>query len=406
MDSQQSLCERRQLLQQKIFSHPSISNFNVYSRAAFDKLSKCHTSGIGVHQYKCNNAACAIVHQQYHSCGNRHCPNCGGMRREQWIQERMNELLPTTYFHVVFTLPQELRSLAMGNMREMYSLLFEAAHYAINKLSADKKWMGAKPGIISVLHTWGQDVGYHPHVHCIVTGGGISQEQMWVKEKRGNGKFLFPKTSITKIYKAYFVKQMQKRIAENKIKIEDVPAHEAAINTADKKIWNVYAKAPFAGPAQVIEYIGRYTHKVAITAHRIQHIGDSDITFTYKDYNDGDKIKQMTLSHTEFTRRFEKHILPKRFVRIRHAGFLCHRNKTERLQRIHTQLLLPPPPPRVTVPLHIQVMQRTGNDITICPVCKKGKLELMGSYKYINGKMINVNDLRNRGSPLKQNTNR
>ena len=141
---------------------------------------------------------------------------------------------------------------------------------------------------------------------------------------------------------------------------------------------------------------------MAITAHRIQHIGDVDITFKYKDYNDGDKIKQMTLSHTEFTRRFEKHILPKRFVRIRHAGFLCHRGKTERLQRIHTQLQLPPPPPKVTVPLHIQVMQRTGIDITLCPVCKKGKLELIGSYKFINGKMINVSDLRNRGSPRKQ----
>ncbi len=137
----------------------------MYSRAAFDKLSKCHTAGIGVHQFKCNNAACAIVHQQYHSCRTKmqcmfgpasarwHCPNCGGMRREQWIQERMNELLPTTYFHVVFTLPQELRSITMGNMRVMYALLFEAAHYAINKLSADNKWMGAKPGIISVLHT-------------------------------------------------------------------------------------------------------------------------------------------------------------------------------------------------------------------------------------------------------------
>ncbi len=249
---------------------------------------------------------------------------------------------------------------------------------------------------------WGQDIGYHPHVHCIVTGGGISAQQTWVKEKRANGKFLFPDGSLAKIYKGYLLKQMGKHIATNEIKVADVQAHETTVNIVGKKKWNVYAKAPFAGPAQVIEYIGRYTHKVAITAHRILHIGHNDITFKYKDYNDDDRQKVMTLSHAEFVRRFEQHILPHRFVRIRHAGFLCHRGKTERLQRIHTQLQLPPPPPKVTVPLHIQVMQRTGIDITICPVCKTGKLQLLNSYKYINGKMINVNDLRNRGSPLKQ----
>ena len=159
----QQLSEIRQLLQQKIFGHTSIKNFNIYSQAIFNRLNKCHTAAIGVHHLKCNKTSCGNEQYQYHSCGDRHCPNCGGLKKEQWLQDRMCELLPTTYYHLVFTLPQELRSVVLGNRTALFNLLFEAAHYTINTLSADDKWLGAKPGIVSILHTNGQDLSFHPH---------------------------------------------------------------------------------------------------------------------------------------------------------------------------------------------------------------------------------------------------
>jgi hypothetical protein len=190
----QQLSEIRQLLQQKIFGHPGIRQFNICSQAIFNRLNKCHTAAIGVHHLKCNTASCGNQLYQYHSCGNRHCPNCGGIKKEQWLQDRMCELLPTTYYHLVFTLPQELRSVVMGNRTALFNLLFDASHHTINTLSADKKWLGAKPGIVSILHTNGQDLSFHPHIHCIVSGGGIDAQGKWVKQKRVNGNYLFPKT--------------------------------------------------------------------------------------------------------------------------------------------------------------------------------------------------------------------
>ncbi len=170
---EQPLNERRQLLQSKIFAHPSVTGFNPYSQAVLSRLSRCHTAAIGVHHYRCNNEGCKHMHYQYHSCGNRHCPCCGGMKRDEWIEDRMGELLPTTYFHLVFTLPQELRSLCMGNRKLLFGLLFKSAQHTILTLSKDEKYIGATPGIVSILHTNGQDLNFHPHIHNIVSGGGI-----------------------------------------------------------------------------------------------------------------------------------------------------------------------------------------------------------------------------------------
>ena len=209
---QQSINEIRQLLQQKIFGHTCVKNFNPYSRAVFNRLRICHTAGIGVHHLKCNKTSCSNEQYQYHSCGDRHCPNCGGLKKEQWLQDRMSELLPTTYYHLVFTLPQELRSLVMSNRTLLFNLLFQSGHHTINKLGADKKWLGARPGIVSILHTNGQDLSFHPHIHCIVSGGGIlpspdreEQGVRWVKEIRTNGNYLYSKPVIEKEYRLYFL---------------------------------------------------------------------------------------------------------------------------------------------------------------------------------------------------------
>jgi hypothetical protein len=328
--------------------------------------------------------------------------NCGGAKREQWLQDRMQELLPTSYFHIVFTLPQELRSLCMGNRKTMFSLLFDASHYTLTHLAANAKWLGAQPGIISILHSNGQDLSFHPHIHCIVSGGGIDKNGMWVKEKRANGKFIFPRTMLEETYKKYFLQKLLHLHAKNKLQIKDADDFKQTIITVEQMRWNVHANAPMGGPAQVLEYIGRYTHKVAITAHRIIEITDDTITFKYKDYADGHKEKIMELTHEEFLRRFEQHILPKGFVKIRHAGYLTARNKTARIAAVLAQLHLPDAKPKVKIPAPILVLMKSGIDITLCPTCKVGKLILVATFIKLNGQMVNINDIKNRGSPYKK----
>ena len=396
---EQPLNERRQLLQTKIFAHPSAAGFNPYSQAVLSRLSRCHTAAIGVHHYRCNNEGCRHMHYQYHSCGNRHCPSCGGTRRDQWVEDRLGELLPTSYFHLVFTLPQELRSLCMGNRKLMFGLLFKAAQHTILTLSKDEKYMGATPGIVSILHTNGQELNFHPHIHNIVSGGGINAAGKWIKEKRSNGRFLFPRRAMEKIYKDYFLDQVRKYIANGSLQFCDSKALENILTTVGAKKWNVYAKAPFGGPAQIIEYLGRYTHKVAITAHRILQINNETISFNYKDYADGNKEKIMLLSYAEFLRRFEQHILPKGFAKIRHAGYLHAKNKMERIASVCKQLKLPEPMQRVRTPVALRLLLQTGKDITLCPVCKKGKMELVKTFIYHYGCLVDAAQLRNRGSP-------
>ena len=242
---EQSLNERRQLLQTKIFSHPSAASFNPYSEAVLYRLSVCHTAKIGVHQYQCNQQSCGHRHYQYHSCGNRHCPSCGGSKRDQWIEDRSSELLPTTYFHLVFTLPAELRSLCMGNRKLLFGLLFKATQHTILTLSKDKRYIGAAPGIVSILHTHGQDLSFHPHIHSIVSGGGIGDDGVWVKEKRSNGRFLFPRRALEKIYKGYFLDHLKKHISLGKVKHTNLAELENILTEVATKDWNVYARSTF-----------------------------------------------------------------------------------------------------------------------------------------------------------------
>jgi hypothetical protein len=326
------------------------------------------------------------------------------LKREQWLQDRISELLPTTYFHIVFTLPQELRSLAMGNRKVVFSLLFEASTYTLRKLGQDEKHLGGTPGIISILHTNGQDLTFHPHVHCIVSGGGIDKAGNWKKEKRANGNFLFPRKAMEKIFKCYFLEKLLYLKNTKQLKVEDETSFEKTLQTVRFKKWNVYAKRPFGGPQQVLAYLGRYTHKVAITTHRILQITETEITFKYKDYKDGNKPKEMTLSHEEFLRRFEQHILPKGFVKIRHSGFLSHQNKTARLENICQQLKIAPPAPKVKLPVAVLAMMKYGVDIGLCTVCKTGRIERVASYINIAKEglqLVNVSELQNRGSPRK-----
>ena len=286
----------------------------------------------------------------------------------------------------------------------VFNLLFEAGTYALRKLGQDEKYLGGTPGIISILHTNGQDLTFHPHIHCIVSGGGLSKEGNWIKEKRKNGNFLFPRRAMEKIFKCCFLDRLKVLHQTQKLHIEDGAAFEKILQEVKYIKWNVYAKRPFGGPQQVLEYLGRYTHKVAITTHRMLNISDTDITFRYKDYKDDNKQKEMTLSHEEFLRRFEQHILPKGFVKIRHSGFLSNQHKTERLENICKQLEIAAPPPKVKLPIATLAAMKYGVDITQCSVCKTGRLELVATYINISKEgvhLVNAAELHSRGSPRK-----
>jgi len=354
---------------QSVFKHPSISNLNSYNQSVLGNISRCHTAQNGYHLAQCNNENCKEMKQQFHSCGNRHCPYCGNMKKDEWVENRMNELLPTAYYHVVFTLPHELNGLILGNRKVLFSTLFDCASKTLLTHGKNPEFLGTEVGITMVLHTWGQDLSFHPHVHCIVTGGGFDGEK-WVKAKRENNKFLFPTKSLAMMYKAMFMKELENN---NGIKWGIIDKENLLKNIRYKK-WNVYAKAPFGGPAQVVEYLGRYTHKIAITKHRILEVNDKLLKFKYKDYADGSKVKQMWLSHEEFLRRFELHILPQRFVKIRHTGFLRNRHKMQRINAIRKSIGLGEALPKIQIPAAVRMLEKYGKDITKCPCCDTGTL--------------------------------
>jgi hypothetical protein len=367
------------LLQQTVFSHPSITSFNPFSRAVFLKLKNCHTMALGFHRLLCDDQQCGHTHWQYHSCGNRHCPVCGSWKKEQWIDFKTAELLPTAYYHVVFTLPHDLNPIIMGHRKLLFKLLFDASAHALLTLGKNPKYLGAETGFTSILHTWGQDLSFHPHVHCIVSAGGV-KDGNWIREKRKNNKFIFPVGAMRKIFKGYFMQGLRQMFKKEMLAISASDFHNL-VTTIGYKKWNVYAKSPFGGPMQVIQYLGRYTHKVAITHHRIVSVDECDITFRYKDYHDGDKQKIMTLSQVEFVRRFEKHILPRGFVKIRSYGFLKHYNKTQRLNALRESMKLPTAPPKVSMPVRIRLLERYGKDITRCPRCGNGTMMLMETVR-------------------------
>ena len=374
----------RQQLQQVVFKRAHQQTKNPYSKKTFEQLAHCHTAQTGMHRLHCEDTHCGHERYQYHNCGNRHCPNCGGAKRAQWLEDKTSELLPTAYYHVVFTLPHELNALTMYNRKRMFDLLFEASSYTLLTLAKDEKWMGATPGIISILHTWGQQLSFHPHVHCIVSGGGINDNK-WVKGKRKNNNYLFSKDVMEIIYKAYYLKRIHAMLRKNELQVQNKHAVENMLNDIAQKQWNVYAKCSFGGALQVLEYLGRYTHKVAITTNRIENIDaeKNEITFKYKDYHRrGTKEEQqkMTLSIDEFIRRFEQHILPKGYTKIRHYGYLKNYKRTERLKTLFALLKLPPPPPKIHIPMRQRMLETTGKDILLCPKCEKANMILVATY--------------------------
>lgn len=355
------------------------SHLNSHSQRVIGRIKACRTATLGYHLYRCNNMECGTLKYQYHSCRDRHCPMCGAFKKEEWIEARTRELLPVPYYHAVFTLPHELNSLVMTNRRLLYKLLFDTAATTLLTFAKDPKWMGATPGIISVLHTWGQQLSFHPHVHCIVSGGGIDKKQQWITGKRTKDNFLFPVKAIAIVYRAKYLQGIKHLMDNGKITVPKEINSNQLLNSLWKKNWVVYAKQPWGGPAQVVEYLARYTHKVAISNHRIKSIDrpERKVTFAYKDYSDCNNNKLMTLNADEFVRRFIQHILPKGFTRIRSYGYLANRGRQNRINAVLACLNLPQHPLPVTTPIQLRLKEKYGFDMHQCPCCHTGRLELM-----------------------------
>src|SRR5450631_1196571 len=368
----------RVTVQQLLQKHAPPFNKNVHVTKVLQRIRTCRTAALGYHVYGCTKNDCRYIKYQYHSCRDRHCPNCGAIKKQEWIEARSRELLPVKYYHVVFTLPHELNSLVMGHRKLLYKLLFDASAGTLLTFAKDEKYLGALPGIISVLHTWGQQLSFHPHIHCIVSGGGITANNEWKEAKKNEWKFLFPVKAMSIVYRAKFLQALQQMITKEEVLPADTEGKQL-FNLLYGKDWIVYAKAPFGGPQAVIEYLGRYTHKVAISNHRICSMDDDEgtVSFNYKDYADGDKQKQMTLTIAEFIRRFTQHILPERFTKIRTYGYLANRNRYRRINEVLSKMKLPLHKELVKVPVQVRMLEQFGIDMTECPACKNKTLQLV-----------------------------
>jgi hypothetical protein len=346
------------------------------------RLSRCRTPALGFHLYRCSDEDCGHVHYQYHSCRDRHCPGCGALRKQEWIESRRRELLPISYYHVVFTLPGELNPLVLGHQALLYKLLFDASAQTLLTFAKDERYLGAQTGIISVLHTWGQQLSFHPHVHTIVSGGGITPAGKWKQAHRKGGRFLFPVKAVSVVYRAKFLQGLKALITKGLVIPPVGMDSKALFDALYQKPWVVYAKAPFGGPEAVIEYLGRYTHKVAISNHRIVALDQEKDTvrFQYKDYRQGGKQKEMSLSAPEFIRRFSQHVLPKGFTKIRMYGYLSNRGRHQRIKGVLQHLKLPQHPAAVSVPVAVRMLERYGVQIGRCPLCGAATLKLVLVY--------------------------
>lgn len=330
-----------------------------YKLRALDALEKCRTSYMGGHIEACEG--CGEIRIANNSCRNRHCPQCGAIDKEKWVMAREADLLPVRYFHVVFTVPDKLNELFLNNQPGMYNLLFSTAWSVLNGFGNTKRWLGGKIGATAILHTWGQNLRFHPHVHFIVPAGALMGNGKW-KNSRNRGKYLFKVEQLSDVFRARFADQLRKLHKEKLVKGK-IP------NGLFDKNWVVYAKQPFGGPEQIIRYLGRYTHRTAISNERILDVDNRRVTFTWKDYTKGYEKQISSLNGEEFLRLFCMHILPPGYTRIRHYGFLSSALKGSSLSRIRMSLRVPTKKKTDSRPWQEIALERMGITPGICKHC-------------------------------------
>jgi hypothetical protein len=356
-------------------------------RRVVDDIVACRTAALGGHVEQCDQ--CGYRQIAYNSCRNRHCAKCQAAARAEWMEARAEELLPCEYFHVVFTLPEQLSPLALQNKRIIYNLLFKAASETLLEIAADPQHLGAQIGFFAVLHTWGQTLQAHPHLHCVVPGGGLSADNsQWIACRPS---FFLPVKVLSRLFRGKFVaflsearKQDQLTYAGQLSALAEAEEFNCWLRELSRIEWVVYAKPPFGGPQQVLKYLARYTHRVAISNGRLLELDDDKVTFSYKDYAAGNATKTLTLGVQEFTRRYLLHVLPRGFVRIRYYGFLANCRRAEMLELCRRLL-----PAAKTDPESVNEVQPDGDQSDLssapktCPSCGQGKMviveEIMGS---------------------------
>lgn len=330
-------------------------------RRTLDAIEACRTAALGGHVYEC--AHCGARKIVYNSCRNRHCPKCQSLDKERWLEQRCAELLPVPYFHVVFTLPEELNRLALSHPRLLYDVLFRCAAESLLEIAADPHHLGARIGLLAILHTWSQKLTLHPHLHCLVPAGGLSIDgDWWVRCRR---RFFLPVRVLSKLYRGKFLAAL-KAAAE---KGDLLPADLPPLDPMYRKPWMVYSKPPFGSPKQVLAYLARYTHRVALTNQRLVRITEQEVTFTWKDYTDPETPRQMTLSGEEFLRRFLLHVLPDRFVRIRYFGLFANRHREQKVALCRSLLPGPPAPKPEAETWQARLQRLTGIDPLVCTAC-------------------------------------
>jgi hypothetical protein len=343
-------------------------------------IEVCRTAVLGGHREQCDH--CGHVEISYNSCRNRHCPKCQTLRKEKWIEARCEDLLPIPYFHVVFTLPSELNPLVSMNRKVLYDLLFRSVSETLTQLAKDPKHLGAEIGSIGILHTWGQNLMDHPHIHCIVTGGGLSSDRSrWVSSRKG---FFIPVRVMSALFKGKFLDLLKRCFESDDLVFPDPIRHlkpsedfERFTNHLYHKKWVVYCKPPFDGVKGVLQYLGRYTHRIAISNNRILNIRNGEVSFLWRDYADQNRQKIMTLKADEFIRRFLLHVLPSRYVRIRHFGLLANRKRKDTLtscRKILGEEKTVTKQDTRKETWQEQLLRICGLDVTLCPICQKGRM--------------------------------
>jgi hypothetical protein len=360
---------------------------------AANAIMHCRTEQLGGHIYKCDTCSHEII--LYNSCRNRHCPKCQAMARAQWVEQRMSEVLPLTYYHVVFTIPHQLNSIALRNKKPFYQLMFKAVSETLIALGNDPKYLGGQIGFITVMHTWGQNLMDHPHIHCIVPAGALNtRDNTW---KTGKENYLFPVAVMQKLFRGKCMDYFLKAVDDGTIKplfsaTPQLPSFKALVDKLYAINWVVYIKEPFTSPLNLIKYIARYIHRIAISNKRILKIENGCVTFSYKDYADNNTRKTMTITAVEFIRRFMLHILPEGFMRIRQYGFLSNAAKKKKLARIR-KLIQEMPDTKTETHNDKENNEDTAPHHPFeCPQCKKGtlvKYKEVTAIKYSEAKVVN-----------------
>ena len=338
----------------------------------------CRTAVLGGHRDRCDS--CGHIEVSYNSCRNRHCPKCQTLQKERWIEARNEDLLPIEYFHVVFTIPSELNPLVIMNQKCMYDLMFRSVSETLMELSDNPRHLGARIGFLCVLHTWGQNLMDHPHIHCVVTGGGLSIEgNRWVSCRK---RFFIPVRVMSALFRGKFLAYLKSAFEEGTLifpggigHLGEPHAFESFRRQFFHKKWVVYCKPPFDGAEGVLQYLGRYTHRIAISNNRILSAEDGKVSFRWRDYADGNKQKIMTLKADEFIRRFLLHVLPNRYVRIRHFGLLANRKRKDNIALSRELLGISDITTKEGKETwQEQLLRICGIDVSVCPVCRKGRM--------------------------------